>query len=212
METFMRIVTICILTSAFFLTSCGGGGAGSATDANNGTVDDGNPDLIFEFAAQPLHARVFNLASFSAETENHFNPGETISLIWDKDLYFSGDNPFLGLLDQYLYDSSVYLSNDTALDEGTDLKLFTVECSYPMTLDHACGETAHFQCLYAKDNANTISCTSIPLGRINGFMDIIVDTTTFLDVIPKDAHVIIKSCLREDPSNCAEANYPLKLL
>ena len=40
METFMRIVTICILTSAFFLTSCGGGGAGSATDANNGTVDD----------------------------------------------------------------------------------------------------------------------------------------------------------------------------
>jgi len=206
----MKIATICILVSAFFLTSCGGGGADSTTGGNDG--DGVNPELIFEFAAPPLHARVFNLASFSSDTENHFNPGETISLIWNKDLYFSGDNPFLGLLDQYLYDSSVYLSNDTALDEGTDLKLFTVECSYPMTLDHACGETAHFQCLYAKDNANTISCTSIPLGRINGFMDIIVDTTTFLGVIPKDAHVIIKSCLREDPSNCAEANYPLKLL
>lgn len=211
METFMKIATICILASAFFLSSCGGGGAGSSSsDGTNG--GDDNPDLIFEFAGPPLHARVFNLASFSAETENHFNPGETISLIWDMDLYFSGDNPFLGLLDQYLYDSSVYLSNDTSLDEATDLKLFDVECSYPISLEHACGETAHFQCLYAKDNANTISCTSIPLGRTKGFIDIIVDTTTFLDVVPKDAHVIIKSCLREDPSNCAEANYPLKLL
>ena len=210
METFMKIATICILASAFFLTSCGGGGAGSSsTDGTNG--GDDNPDLIFEFAAPPLHARVFNLASFSADTENHFNPGETISLIWDKDLYFS-DEPFLGLLDQYLYDSSVYLSNDTVIDEATDLKLFSVECSYPMSLEHACGETAHFQCLYAKDNANAISCTSIPLARTNGFMDIIVDTTTFIDVVPKDVHVIIKSCLREDPSNCAEANYPLKLL
>lgn len=140
----MKIATICILASAFFLSSCGGGGAGSSSsDGTNGGND--NPDLVFEFAGSPLHARVFNLASFSAETENHFNPGETISLIWDMDLYFSGDNPFLGLLDQYLYDSSVYLSNDTSLDEATDLKLFTVECSYPMTLDHACGETAHFQ-------------------------------------------------------------------
>ena len=205
----MKILTICILVSAFFLSSCGGGGVGSTTGGNDGGAD--NPELIFEFAAPPLHARVFNLASFSADTENHFNPGETISLIWDKDLYFS-DEPFLGLLDQYLYDSSVYLSNDTVLSEATDLKLFTVECSFPMTLEHACGETAHFQCLYAKDNANTISCTSIPLGRTKGFIDIIVDTAPFLDVVPKDAQVIIKSCLREDPSNCTEANYPLKLL
>ena len=206
----MKTTISLILASAFFLTSCGGGGSGSTPSNTNSNLDD-NPDLIFEFAAPPLHPRVFNLASFSAETENHFNPGETISLIYDTDLYFS-DEPFLGLLDQYLYDTDVYLSNDTTLDAGTDLKLFSVECSYPMSLEHACGETAHFQCLYAKDNANTISCTSIPLGRTKGFMDVIVDTTTFIDVIPKDAHVIIKSCLREDPSNCAEANYPLKLL
>ena len=39
-------------------------------------------------------------------------------------------------------DTDVYLSNDTTLDAATDLKLFSVECSYPMSLEHACGETA----------------------------------------------------------------------
>lgn len=205
----MKTTATLILASAFFLTSCGSGGGGGSADSDGASVD---PELIFEFASAPLEPRVFNLASSSAATENHFNPDETISIIYDIDLYFSGDNPFLGLLDQYLYDTSVYFSSDTTLDEVTDLKLFTVECSFPMTTDHACGDTAHFQCVYAESGSQTISCTSIPLARTNGFTDLVVDTSSHIISVPMDAHIIYKSCLREDPTNCAEANYPLRLL
>lgn len=191
-----------ILVSTFFLISCGGGSQTPNTGGNN------NPELIFEFDAPPLHAKIFNISAPSG-TDNHFHPGDNITIFWHKKLYFS-DGSSRGLLDQYLYDSSVYLSNNANLEETTDLKLFTAVCSIPSSTTYECSEWGNFTCLYAENNQNTISCQTT--AHNTGVTVTTVDTSTFIDMLPKDVHIIIKSCLREDPSNCTEANSPLKLL
>lgn len=203
---------ILLVSTSAILSACGGGGgssSGGAQSTGNSTAVEA-ADLVFEFAEDPLHPRAFNLASSTKQDENQFYPGDTISLIWDVDIYYT-DNSTIGFDEQYLYDADVYLSADDVFQGAEDLKLFSIECSLPSTSQHACGDTASFQCVYAENNQNTISCTSIPLGKEQGFTDLTVDTTEFLDAIPKTANVIFQACLRDDPDLCTEAIFPIQL-
>lgn len=197
-----------LVSLAVFLSACGGGGGGNSSGTSQ--PSNLNPaELVFEFAPDPMHPKAFNLAASSREEENQFYPGDTLSLIWNVDIYYT-DNSTIGAGEQYLYDAGVYLSSDDVLQDD-DLKLFTIECSLPSTTQHACSDTASFQCVYAKDNQNTVSCMSIPLDKQEGFKDLTVDTTMFLDAIPKAANVIFQACLRDDPEECTEAIYPIQL-
>jgi len=205
----MKTTIFLILASAFFLTSCSSGGDGT-TSTGDDVLGDDNPSLIFAYATAPLQPVAVNLFSPDGVEENSFVPGDTITLMYFMTAQFS-DGAFTGLGDQYLYDTSIYFSNDTTLDPGTDLKLFTVECSLPRLNQYVCGENASFSCVYAKDNANTLTCSSIDFPVPTAFKEVVIDTTEFLDAIPKDAHVIFKACLREDPTNCAQADYPIQL-
>ncbi|MCG8611989.1 MAG: hypothetical protein MI864_15800 [Pseudomonadales bacterium] len=204
---------ILLVSTSVFLSACGGGGGDSSSGEQQST---GNPDLpetrklVFKFAENPLHPRAFNLAASTRQEENEFYPGDTISLIWDVDIYYT-DNSTIGFGEQYLYDAEVYLSADDAFQETEDLKLFSIECSLPFTSQHACGDAASFQCVYAEDNQNIISCSSIPLGKEQGFSGLAVDTTEFLDVVLKPANVIFQACLRDEPDLCTEAIYPIQL-
>ena len=209
----MNTSRILLLVSfASLLSACGGGGGGSSS---NGLQTPSNlnpsepPELVFEFAPEPMHPKAFNLAASSGEEENHFSPGDTVSLIWNLDIYYT-DNTTIGAGEQYLYDAKVYLSTDDQVQEE-DLKLFTIECSLPGTTQHACADTATYQCIYAQDNQSTLSCTSIPLNKLHGFTDLSVDTSSWLDVIPKAANVIFQACLRDEPETCTEAVYPIQL-
>lgn len=38
-----------------------------------------------------------------------------------------------------------------------------------------------------------------------------IDTSSWLDVIPKAANVIFQACLRDEPETCTEAVYPIQL-
>src|SRR5690606_39132989 len=124
---------------------------------------------------------------------------------------FYSNNSTIRIGEQFLYDADIYLSVDETLQASKDLKLFSIECSFPSTVKHACGESASFQCVYAKDNQSTISCTSIPLNREKGIVDFTVDTGMFLDAIPKPVNVLFRACLRDQPEKCAESSYPMQL-
>lgn len=213
-ETLMKTIRFILLFSSICtLVACGGGGGGSSSGTTQNPTNLNPvepPELVFEYASEPLHPRAFNLAASTTGEENQFYPGDTISLIWDVDIYYT-DNSTIGFGEQYLYDAEVYLSADDEIQGEVDLKLFSIECSIPSTSAHACGDAASFQCVYAEDNENTISCTSIPLGKPKGFADLAVDTTVFLDVIPKVANVIFRACLKDEPDMCTEAIYPIQL-
>lgn len=200
-----------LVSLASLLSACGGGGGSSTGGAQapsnlNPIVP---PDLVFEFAPEPMHPKVFNLAVSSGEEDNHFSPGDTVSLIWNVDIYYT-NNTTIGAGERYLYDANVYLSTDAQVQDE-DLKLFSIECSFPGTAQHACADSASIQCVYAPNNQNTLSCTSIPLNKLHGFKDLSVDSSSWLDLIPKTANVIFQACLREEPKECAEAFYPIQL-
>lgn len=209
----MKILKILLMVSVMsLLSACGG--SGSSQDTVQIGTDEGNTGtdrkMIFEYASSPLHPRAFNLGAITAGQENEFKPGDTISLVWNMGIYYS-DNTTIGADVIYLYDSEVYISSDDILQTDVDLNLFSVECSLPMMSEHACGEFASFQCVYAEDNLNNISCSSIPLNRELGITDHTVDTTPFIDAIPKIANLIFRSCLRAIPEQCVEAVYPIQL-
>lgn len=195
-----------LVSAASVLAACGGGGGGSS---DSQAPRESEPELVFEYAPAPLHPKAFNMAASTGEPEHHFAPGETLSLITNVDIYYS-DNSAIAPGEQFLYDTSIYLSTDDQIQE-TDLRLFTIECSMPGTSVHACGETSHFRCVYAHDNANTMRCTSIPLSRTYGFTDLSVDTSAWLDTVPKAANVIFHACLRDQPDLCTDVAYPIQL-
>lgn len=205
--------SLILVGASLLLTACGGGGGGggstavqSETDINGGSGDE----LVFNFAPEPLQPRAFNLAAPTLEEQAQFQPGDTISLIWDADIEYANGKS-IGSNESYRYDALVFLSADeeTQLDE--DLELFSVECSFPTQSEHACGNNAHFRCAYAEDNQASISCTSLPLNKPQGFSDQVVDTTPFIDFLPKPAHVIFEACLQEQPEKCARAVYAIQL-
>lgn len=206
-------LALTLATSISLLSGCGGGGGsssgGTTQPTNPGTNPDDSKQLVFEYAAQPLHPRAFNLSASSGEPENHFSPGDTLSLIWDIDMYYS-DSTTLDEGERHLYDANVYLSTDDQIQDE-DLKLFNIECSVPATSQHSCSDVASFQCVYAMDNNNTMSCTSIPLSRPLGITDEVVDTSTWLATIPREANVIFQACLKDDPDKCVSATYPIQL-
>jgi hypothetical protein len=193
------------------LTACGGGGGGGAPAPTPETPSDTSPDIVFKFAAEPLHPRAFNMGIPLGDEENHFYPGDTISLVWDARITYD-DNSSISYGEQHIYDAEVFLSNDTELNPDEDIPLFVTECAFPNDSQHSCGYSAHFRCVYAKDNQNNVSCTSLPLNRPLGFADYMVDISSFLDVIPKTATIIFHACLQDEPDTCTEASYPIMLL
>ena len=191
----------------------GGGGKTSVTSINqiNSTVSSvPAKELMFQFAIDPLQPRVFNLKSTDTLLSGHFFPGDVLNIIWNINLYYS-DNSTFGASEKYLYDAKVYLSNDRTLDQAGDLKLFSSECSIPGTAAYSCTENASFQCVYAMDNLNTFSCTSIPINKEKGFKDVVVDSSTFLTSIPKSANIIIKNCLKDNPDKCINVSVTIQL-
>lgn len=180
------------------LAACGGGGGGQ-TDPIVDSEELG-PALVLAFEEDPLGPDVFNIAATDESLEQDFNPGEQVRISWLMTLGYSDDTD-LELGESHLYDASVYLSVDETIDE-LDLELFTLECSFPETENHACGRFASFVSVYAPNNDNVFSTSSIPLGKSIGITDFEIDSTAFLDFIPKAANVIISACLRDEPEKC----------
>lgn len=198
----IRMLVVSVVLTA--LTACGGGGGGTAATPDSPPPSSSSAapkTLKFSFAEAPLQPRVFNLKSTDPTQDNWFYPGDTINLVWDADLFYS-DGSSIGAGEKYTYDSKVYLSADDSIQEDIDVKLFEIECAIPSNSEYSCTDNASFQCVYAKDNLNKFSCTSIPLNKQHGIKDIEVDTTTFLTQIPVTKNIVIKNCIKEKPELC----------
>ena len=193
------------------LVACGGG-SDSSVGTQNEDVSPGSeePELVLAFDAEPLEPNVFNIAATEESLERDFNPGEQIRTSWFMTLGYS-DGSELAEGEAHLYDASVYLSDDEVIDE-LDLKLLSIECSFPETSEHACGRFASFITTYSPNNENIFSTTSIPLSKSLGITDHQVDSTLFLDTIPKEANLIISVCLREETEKCDTFNIGISLL
>ena len=188
---------LALVSLSSLLTACGGGGSSSgAAQTTENTVKE-PAKLVFEFAKAPLEPIAFNLSADRGEPDNHFDPGDTLNITWNVTLYKSDNS---GLENkQYLYDAKVYLSRDFELQPEEDLEIIASECSMGVDYQHSCVFSGSFKCVYAPDNQNQMSCTSIPLGMPYGLKDYIVDMSAFLDTIPKSAVVIFKACLQGEP-------------
>jgi hypothetical protein len=191
------------------LAACGGGGSGDAQNLNEDPEVE-EPELVLAFDADPLGPDVFNIAAPEESLEQDFNPGEQIRTSWLMTLRYDNDTD-LAEGESHLYDATLYLSTDAVIDE-LDLELFTLECSMPETEAHACGRFASFVTVYAPDNDARFSTTSIPLGKPVGLTDFEVDSTAWLNFIPKDANLIISACLREEPEKCDTFSIGVSLL
>lgn len=168
------------------------------------------PQLVLTFELDPLEPKVFNIAVSDESQEQDFNPGEQIRTTWVMSLKYS-DNTNLKEGESHLYDAKVYLSSDNEIDE-LDLELFSIECSFPETEEYACGRFASFITDYAPDNQNIFSTDSIPLEKSLGLTDYQVDSTAFLDTIPKETNLIISACLKDQPDNCDLFSIGISLL
>lgn len=179
--------------------ACGGsGGSDGQVQSDEETVQ---PQLVLAFDVSPLDPDVFNIAATTESLEQDFNPGEQLRTSWFMTLRYDDGSP-LAVGESHLYDASVFLSSDATID-AEDMELFSLECSLPSeTAEHACGRFASFITEYSPGNQNIFSTTSIPLDRPLGLKDYEVDSTAFLDVIPKEANVIIEACLRDEPEVC----------
>ena len=153
---------------------------------------------------------MFNIDALEVSLEQDFNPNDAIRTTWFMTMGYS-DGSSLKDGQSYLYDATVSLSIDEIID-AQDLTLFSLECSFPETLNHACGRFASFISQYAPGNANTFETTSIPLEKPLGLIDFSVDSTAFLDEIPKAANLIITACLQEEPKLCDEFIIGINLL
>jgi hypothetical protein len=210
----LRILSVILVTA---LVACGGGGGGGGGNnvdpANDYSGEDGSqspedPELVFQFSNAPLTPKVFNLSPLSS-ADNHFNPGDTVNMFWNVDIYYS-DNSSISSTEHYTYDGTVFLSEDTNIHDD-DLTLFSIECALPGSPDDACSNNASFQCTYAANNENTMACTSIPLNKTNGFSDLSIDTSEWLDTVPKSGFVIFQACLHDESADCVEFSYPIQL-
>lgn len=209
MNIFVRSVLSVSIAAA--LTACGGGSGGSDDSQNVKSESEvEEPELVLAFDTEPLSPDVFNIGVPQESLEQTFNPGDQIRISWFMNLDYSDGTP-LAEGETHLYDSTVYLSSDDAIDE-TDLELFTLECSMPVSENHACGKFASFITVYSPDNESIFSTSSIPPGTQIGLSDFEVDSTAWLDVIPKEANVIISACLREEPEKCDTFSVGISLL
>lgn len=193
------------------LTACGGGSGSSSTSGSAVSAPENEgKELVFEFANAPLEPSVSNILAGTGDPENHFAPNETIAIFWKLDIYYDETSaPEFG--ETFPYTAAVYQSEDGIYQEEEDLELFSISCMWPSDPDYACGIWASFQCDYAPGNQNVISCTSIPLDTPNGITDHTIDTSVFLDVIPKTAEVLYVACMDEEPYKCATFKAPLQL-
>lgn len=191
------------------LAACGGGGSSSSKAAGSDSGGS-NQTIVFEFDENISEPSVAWMGASDEATEHHFSPDQVISAWFDVKLRYS-DNSLLS--DTRKYQANIYLSDDEILDEATDLQMIDITCQIPTSSDYACGQYASFQCAYANDLS--LTCNSIPLGKLNGINDNVVDATPFLNVIPKIGYAIFKICLIDDDdgslSHCQEATDPIQL-
>lgn len=203
-----------MVLGAVLLASCGGGGGGGTTplpDSNIASSSSAPAKVLqFGFAGAPLQPRVFNLKSTESTQDHWFYPGDTISLVWDVDLHYS-DGSSIGATEKYTYQSQVYLSADDEIQEDLDLKLFEIECAVPSNSNYSCTDNASFQCVYADDNLNKFSCTSIPINKLYGITNVEVDSSNFIKQIPTKLNAVVKNCLIEKPDMCITKSMPLEL-
>lgn len=193
------------------MAGCGGAdGVPENTNTDNpiGANQQIEKVLILEFMPPPLEPIAFNLVAGQDEPKNHFSPGDTIYISWNTFLHYSDNTD---VEETMLYDAEVYLSDDEEIQTDVDLQLFSIECSYPETTNHACGYYGSIQCVYAEDNSNVISCTSVPFNKSLGISDLAVDSTSFIDAIPKVTNVLYRLCLRDYPENCAVSSVTIQL-
>lgn len=208
----MKIRMLIVSVMLASLTACGGGGGAKATPntSHPSSSSAQSKTLTFSFADAPLQPRAFNLKSTDTTQDNWFYPGDAISIVWDADLFYS-DGSSIEAGEKYTYDSKVYLSADDSIQEDIDIKLFEIKCAIPASSEYSCTDNASFQCVYAKDNLNKFSCTSIPLNKQYGIKDLEVDTTMFLTQIPVTTNIIIKNCIKEKPDLCLTKAVPINL-
>jgi hypothetical protein len=205
------IVKSALCFSFATLIGCGGGSGGSAEKPGLSEESESDePELVLAFDNEPLGPDVFNILASEESLEQDFNPGEQIRSSWFMTLRYSDDTD-LAEGESHLYDAKVYLSSDNEIDE-LDLELFTIECSFPETSEHACGRFASFITVYAPSNENVFSTTSVPIGKTLGLSDFEVDSTLFLDTIPKETNLIISACLRDEPDKCDTFSIGISLL
>jgi hypothetical protein len=203
---------IAIISLVSILYGCGGGsGKKSTLDTNISTSSAALArELMFEFAASPLQPKSFNLKSTDPAQNNWFYPGDRISLVWDVDIFYS-DGSIFTANEKYTYDADVYLSMDEQIEIDKDLKLFSIQCAVPGNSSYSCTDLASFQCIYAVDNLNNFSCTSIPLDKPLGIKDSVVDASAYLTKIPVKTNLLIKNCLREASKKCITKALPIEL-
>lgn len=162
--------------------------------------DNDDQGLVLEFLGAPSAPNVFNISAAQKSLEQDFKPGEQIRTSWFLRVRHA-DGAMINAGESYLYDAQLYLSENETVDDQ-DLELFSIECSFPETVDHACGQFASFITDYAPGNANVFRTTSIPLSKSLGLDNFEVDSSAFLGVIPKDVQLIGVACLREKPATC----------
>jgi hypothetical protein len=210
------------------LAACVGGGGSGGTSGSVDVQEQNNnePELKIDFSSTKTEPKVFNPRAFGSAEKNHFDPEDVIQMQYNISIYYTtnsevddadeGQQLLNELLEAdtadgpILFDTTVYLSSDRSVD-GDSLKLFSTECGYPVSQQHACGEDSSFYCTYAEDNQNTLNCLSTPTDREKSFENLIIDTTPFLTTIPKTANVIYQACLREEPEKCVESVLPIQL-
>ena len=202
--------SLCLILACSTLVACGGGGSSSSSGPSAPAPDVEERELVFEFSEAPLEPTVFNIAAGTGDPEDHFSPNDTISITWKMEVYYD-DQSVPEFNESFPYTASVYLSEDGVFQQEDDLELFSISCMWPSDSDYACGQFASFDCDYAPGNQNVISCSSIPVGRTNGINDLTVDTSAFLNVIPKSADMLYVACLDEQPNKCTTFTVSLQL-
>jgi len=206
MTLFRRVSLVLSMAS---LVACGGSSSSSVSEGIQ-LSETGEPKLVVAFDPAPLQPNVFNIVATNESLEQDFYPGEDLRISWFMTIRYS-DGSMLDADESYLLDASVYLSDDDLID-AEDLKLFSLECTFPETVGKPCGRFNSFITTYAPDNTNTFSTISLPLNVPGGLTDFSVDSNEFLDQIPKAAKLIIKVCLQEEPDICDEFAIDINLL
>lgn len=217
----LRQAFVCL--SIVILLGCGSSasekGSNENAEVKNEDVDSkgaesedikDSQDLVLAFDPSPLEPNVFNIAAREKSLEHDFNPGEAIRSSWFMSIQHA-DGSLLKEGESYLFDAAIYLSDDALIDTN-DLKLFSIVCRFPETVGSPCGNFGSFITVYAPDNSNTFSTTSIPLEVSGGLTDFTVDSSEFLDEIPKATNLIFNACLQEQSDVCDQHIVGINLL
>jgi len=175
-----------LIFSVVLLSACGGGGSapggGSSLPGINTPATDST--TINDYAV--TGSDVVN-ASGNIPINAGVNGG-AFQVTWDVD----SSDP---------YHAELYLSADSTLERNTDIKIFEQNCG-SVSLLYNCGQKADFDCRFTSENK--MSCHTITTANRER------DLTTFLDTIPKSAHLMLYAC-NALFSNCKTSSVAVEL-